>query len=1333
MEIQLKRHKNLLFMNVKKLFISIFFVFFGSIVLFPLYAQELYFKNLTVEDGLSQNDVNSMIRDSYGFIWIGTYDGLNRFDGRNLENFRRHTNNPASIPDNRISSLFEDNQKRLWIGTGAGLFSYYSLLKDQFTRVKSPQNTGIIFDFLLTNHGELYAISSKGILELTEGNNPEFKFVNGLQNYNFRRAAQLPDGTIYLAGDDGIFRLKNKTLIKVPNSENQIFTTLVYTGNTIIAGGETGLFTLDANLNLETLSIPELPEISVISMTKDHDGNIWVGTQNHGLFLLNNGLQVVNQFTSSRTNPRGLLSNTILQLYYDNYNNLWVGNRQGLCYTNLHNTGFKSINLERFNSPNVRSLFINNDDLIFGVNNEGLYKYNLQTHQLTDITEVKMNYVNHIAKFKNSLYVCSEKGLYRLKAGNSLELVLKDPKFPTNIKCVDYDPYGRLLIGTTEGIIIQKSTETKWIWDDYPSLRGLSKFYVFKMLFDPDSNKLFIGTRSKGLTILNLDKKGNFTELDNESLIDLNGDAIFNTSVWCFYKAHDNTIWLGSDVGLFKKSPHSKVFSQIEVEGIIDKKIMSIAEDSHYNLWLSNTHGLIHFNPLTNKLKNFTYEDGLQSSSLTEASSFYGNDLFVGTTNGINYFNPLEISPNPYDPKILLSNFKINNETVKPDVKLFGSVILSENINSAKQLKLNHLQNNISLEFNGTNYSANSRNKFRYRLDGYDAKWIYTTSNTVISYSNLNPGSYTFLIQVEDNDGNWAKNSVNLPISIIPSPWKTTFAYTIYAIIIGLIISGFLYFWFHKQRLDHQIELDQIKINQDKELRERQLRFFVDVGHEFKTPLSLILAPFNDLMNHALSKEQKNMCMEIVSRNIQRMNFLVNQLLDFGKITEGVSLIRVTKKDLRQSIRDYTKAFQWQVQHEQIDLRLNLDKCEGYFDRNVLEKGFYNVLSNAFKYTPSGGVIDISLKVEQKMEYEYAIITVSDSGPGVPDNKKQLIFERFYHGKDRASSGIGLHLAQSLINAHGGTITVEDSELGGTRFKITLPISKNYYDASIIDAKLEELQPSDTTGMNTYDDEVVEKEETILVVEDDHELRNYLKISLQNDYSILEANNGEQGLLMTQEYLPDIIISDIMMPIMDGIDMCQKLNSNKDTSHIPILFLTAKTDQEYQKKGLEAGAWDFITKPFDSAMLRKKVDNILETRNKFKTYLKEQNINLEIKSHYTSYDQKLMKSINKVIEDNIKNPDFTVSDLADEVGLSRMHLHRKLKTLVGETGKSIIANVKIRYAVSMFDNGCDRVQEAMNAVGITNYGNFNNNFKKIMKVTATEYIANLKAKSQTAQ
>lgn len=1318
----------------QKSFSSVICILLSILLVKITNAQELHFRQINVDNGLSQNDVNSIVQDSFGFIWIGTFDGLNRFDGVRVQSFHRVSGNPESLPDNRISAIKEDDRLRLWVGTQAGQITYYSLQKEKFVRIPTPEGTGTIFNFLLTKDKTLYAATSNGILKLNEEKDAYFEFIQSSRKINFKSAVENSNGVKLFAGNDGVFILENGVLRRINDQTNAAFTCMEIVGEKIFAGTMSGLYQI---VDLERGGMLTKIDINlaktVLSLTSDNLGNLWVGTEKNGLLQLDASLNLTNQFVSSQTEKRSLLSNLVLSLYFDRSNNLWVGNQHGLCFTSLDKTWFGSLNLTGINQPYIRNLFIEKKKLLLGIGNQGLFHYNLLNQKLEKLQPYDIKYVNQIAKINNELYVCTDKGLlisYDQKNFQFVQLddISGDGK-SIGISSIETDEFGNVFLGTRNGIIVKESNTYQMIWKDHPSLQELESHIIFRMYYDKKKKQLLIGTVSKGVLAINIDENGDFLSLENQIMFDLNLEPISNTSVWSFHKDKKNNIWLGSDSGLFLRNANSSTFQQVKIEGILDKKIMSIVEDSIGTLWLSNTHGLIQYKPESGKIINYDYGDGLLSSSLTEASGNLGDSLIFGTTSGLNFINPQKLNTKLIKPKILLSNLKIHNELVTPGKELFGSVILKNNINSTGSLDLNHHQNNFSLEFAGTDYSSKTKNRFRYRLENYDNKWINANENRLISYSNLDPGNYVLQIQAEDNEGNWTENSIYLPISIIPSPWKTPLAYLIYILVIVSIIIIFIYFHHTKQRLDHQVQLDQIKINQDKVLRERQLRFFIDVAHEFKTPLSLILAPFNDLSKQDLNADQKNIFLQIVSRNINRMNFLVNQLLDLGKITEGINLLKVTQRDLGQTIRDYLKSFEWQVQREKIDLRLNLDHCVGFFDQDVLEKGFYNILSNAFKYTPHSGIINICLTAKELNGEKLAMISVSDSGPGIPNEQKERVFERFYHGKDRASSGIGLHLAQQLIQAHGGSISVEDSEFGGAKFLIELPISKERYSEYQIDLNDNYLEENNSEDF-VFEEESTENEETILIVEDDHELRNYLKLSLQQDYRILESNNGEQGFQVAQNKLPDIIISDIMMPIMDGIEMCKLLKSNQGTSHIPILFLTAKTDIEIQKKGLYAGAWDYITKPFDSEVLNQKVINILATRNRFKSYLLEHNLNFEIRTHYTSYDQRLLQNVNKVIEENIQDVNFTVNDLANEVGLSRMHLHRKLKTLVGETGKELIIKVKIKHAVSMFDQGCDRVQEVMNAIGMTNYGSFNNNFKKVMHTTATEYIASLKEKSK---
>jgi DNA-binding response OmpR family regulator len=519
--------------------------------------------------------------------------------------------------------------------------------------------------------------------------------------------------------------------------------------------------------------------------------------------------------------------------------------------------------------------------------------------------------------------------------------------------------------------------------------------------------------------------------------------------------------------------------------------------------------------------------------------------------------------------------------------------------------------------------------------------------------------------------------------------------------------------------------LKNIKYDKEKEINELKLLFFTDIAHEFKTPLSLIVGPLNDLITNSITEEHRNFCFKIISRNTKRMMFLVSQLLDFSKLNAGKNILKISQSNLSEFITQITKAFLWQAKEEEINFNIIAPEVfECFFDRDLIEKVVYNLLSNAFKHTPVNGIVEIEVKPIWNNDKQIANIIVRDSGKGIPDEHKGKIFERYFHGNQRSSSGIGLHLSHNLVNAHKGELTVSDSTYGGTEFIVTIPVSKNDY-ADFEISKLNEAKSGTEDYLlesETSKKEFSEDHEIILIVEDDHDLRAYLKKCLKSNYLVIEAQNGRDGLKKATDKLPDIIITDVMMPEMDGIEMCKKLKTNHETSHIPILMLTAKTAQEQEKEGLDAGAFDYITKPFNTQSLLKKIDNIVEFRKNFRNSIPNLSMNVDIKKHYTSFDQKLISNTIRVIEENISNEAFSVEELAKEVGFSRMQLHRKLKALVGCSATEFINTIKINYATKMFDNGCDRVNEAMDAVGITSYTHFNKLFKKINGKTASEYL-----------
>ena len=1307
-----------------------------------LHAQELQFKTLTVNNGLTQHDVSSIIQDSNGFIWIGTYDGLNRYDGFKVLNYSHETGNVESLSSNRIISLFEDSKKRIWVGTDGNGLNYYSLITEKFVRVDTPQGFNLINDISENVNGEIYIATGNGLLKIIDDEDkPKTEIVQlPLTGLSINKILITTDNSYYFATNRGIWMWKNNNCIQLKEIENEQYSELIEDKNhNILAGGYRQLNIIKHQDN--TFVVDEIDNFSdkvVSSLYKSNDDNIWIGTLNSGLFKLDvSNYEIEHNYSSSYFEERSLLSNTVLSLFIDNTNTLWIGNRQGLCYTNLSQKKFNSIPLEEstklLQNVNISTLLLDEDDLYYGVQNNGCFQYSLKDNRTRKInTEFNFDPLC-LTKIEETVFIGTDMGLF-LKDKN--ELILRqdklitnhDPVFPLQVFSISNDENGHIYFGTLTGLIVRNGVNTDWIHYLYPQTDILRGKRIFSLLYDKDASCIWIGTISDGLYKLNLTNEGDFISLEvyKESMQD--GYHIANNTIWCFFKSKDGTLWIGTDAGLLRKPKDSNIISQVSVEGIVDRKIMGILEDDQNNLWLTNSQGLIRFDINKSKVRRYTYNDGLQSSTFTEA---VGKDkdgkFYFGSIHGINYFNPNEIKDNTYKTDVAISDFKIHNISILPGETYFGRKVLDKSINLTKEVTLNYKQNNFLFEFTGTNYANAFENMFKYKLEGYDTEWIHIVGNhRFATYSNLKQGIYTFYVEAANNDGVWNGSPKKIILNILPAPWFSIWAYLIYFAIISGIVFGFIFFLNNRQKLKHQLELENIQHNKDQEINELKLNFFTDVAHEFKTPLSLIIGPLNDLMDSAISKEHRDFSFQIVKRNTKRMMFLVNQLLDFRKVNANLNILKVSYNDLSDFTKETTKSFLWQAKREEINLNIiTPDSFECFFDKDIIEKVLYNLLSNAFKFTPKNGIIEIEIKPIWKKDRKIASIIIKDSGKGIPDKEKIKVFERFFHGKDRSSSGIGLHLSYQLIRAHKGDIDVTDSNYGGAEFIVTIPVSENDYQN-------EELS-QESKSINSISDlsikfdkpkhESSEKRERILIIEDDHDLRAYLKNSLKTQYTIFEASNGLEGINQAVNHLPDIIISDIMMPEMDGIEMCKELKENIKTSHIPILLLTAKTAEEHIKIGLEAGAWDYITKPFNTQSLNQKIVNILNTRNKFREFLIKQNITVEVKNHYSPYDQKLITKISKIIEDNIGNPHFSTKDFASEIGLSRMQLHRKLKALLGQTTTSFINNIKMQYAAKMFDEGCDRIQEAMDAVGINSYTHFNYIFKKHNGKTATKYIS----------
>lgn len=1315
---------------------SFLFLFFLGIAFFSINAQQLQFNSLSVKDGLSQHDVSSIIQDSEGFIWIATYDGLNRFDGYAIENFF-HTNDQSSLSSNRLLSLFEDQKKRIWIGTDGYGLNYYSLDTGIISRVSVPTNYEIINDIKQLSDGNLLVATNFGLFKIIEKENSfSYEIIQSpLTGLNVRQIKILKNGDLIFATERGIWRNHKNQYSLIKGSDYNAFRTIIETANgQIWAGGIEGLFQI---VNNTLLSREEIIDNIVFSIINGTNNDLWISTFDNGLFKLNlDTLKAVKIEASYDTYQYSLNNNPLNTIFKDAANTLWISNKNGLLYTNLDNKKF--INLPIVRRGHVRTLFTTNDFVYYGFQADKFYKYSFETktNELIKIPEkakpIRVDTLNGI------VHLATTNGFYKEISSKKNEFesipIFDDPAKNNDIIITSFckDMFGNQYFGTFRGLIYKTKKETVWIQEKLEKLEFFRNVRVFSLKVDYQQRCVWVGTISSGLFKINLDKLGKIISVENFSEQMTGSYKIPNNSIWSFFQDKKGSLYVGTDTGLLFKKSNEIQFKPILADDIQNKKIMGIVEDEFENLWLSNSQGVIKYSPKTGESFKYNYFDGLLTNTFTEAVSKNSkNELFLGSISGINYFKAGELRNNLFPSKISFTELLVNNSKVKVGEPILGSVLLSKRLNKSKSLAFNYQQNNFTVEFTSSNYSNVKVNKYRYKLENYDKEWQVVENNKrYASYANIPSGKYTLFVEATNPDGQWSKEIKSLEIVIEPAPWNTWWAYLMYLSFFSTILIVILNFWSNKQKLRNQIKLSNLKNEQEKEINEMKLIFFTDVAHEFKTPLSLIIGPLNDLIKGNISKEHKDFCYNILSRNTNRMMNLVNQLLDFRKVNSGVNILKVSRNDLCSFVREIAKSFEWQAKNSEI--KLNIISPESYFchfDLDIVEKVIFNLLSNAFKYTPNNGIIEIEIKPTWRDDLEYFIILIKDSGKGISQLDKKKIFQRHFHGKDRSSSGIGLHLTSTLIKAHKGEINVLNSSLGGTEFMITLPVSSKVFSEEEYLSK-DDIPVNIPVGYIPGDihevtiDEETDKEK-ILIVEDDYDLRKYLKYVLMNDYVVFEAANGNEGLDIAIKKIPDIIITDVMMPELDGIEMCKKIKKNILISHIPVLMLTAKTGDEFYNRGLKVGAWDYIAKPFNSFQLLQKINNIVETRNNFRQHLAKGS-STETQNHYVSFDQKLVKNAIEIIQRKMSNPNFSVEDLSEEIGLSRMQLHRKLKALTGLNTTAFINSVRLKKAINMFDDGCDRVQEAMDATGINTYAHFNSLFREEKKMTPRKYIEKIK-------
>ncbi|WP_299547339.1 two-component regulator propeller domain-containing protein [Seonamhaeicola sp.] len=1381
---------------------------------YKIFAQNsAYFEHISSGNGLSQNDVNCIYQDHQGFMWFGTHDGLNKYDGYDFTIYNLERNNPNSLTSNLIFTITSDDNGNLWIGTtGEGLNCFnqslerFSHFKHESGNKKSLSNNQVSYVYR-DSKNRLWVGTKDGLnlLDLTGFHNEEevvFKrfALNDQENStdyiaNFIYTVfEDSKNNIWVGGAYGLYKLSERsdgsTYLRLVNQDVGMSSTSVRSiaedgrGN-LFVGTVSGLYKL--NLNQPSGRVRFVNSAFCGSLLVD-DNRLWVGT-NSGLRLFdnapNNDLPVlVEAYRYNPKNPFSLTKDIVKSLYKDRTGIIWVGtNGGGVNKLDPNRKQFvhvkKTSAEESLSYDKIRSMYEDsNGTLWIGTEGGGLNMLPKQKEGASEYSFIKFNSpskpfdIIEIERNNKKLLLLGTEafpGLFELDITDPLKVdaegIIGIEEIRSSVFSLLEDRHKNLWIGTyDEGLhrwaYYQNSNSYKkdLLVNNRNNPYSISSNIIRDILQDSHGNIWF--ATSNGLSKLipdeALNKDPKF-EVYRKAPNDPN--SISHNYILSLYESKDGTIWIGTfGGGLNKYIPGvngeaDKFLVYLDIDGLPNNVIKGILEDKDGNLWLSTNKGLSKFDPIEETFKNYDENDGLQSDEFQELACLKksNGEMLFGGVNGFNAFFPENIIDNDIEAKPIITSFSISNKEIGVGEVVNRRVVLDKVISKTQELTLKYNENSFSFEFAALHFAAPNKNKFAYMLEGFDEDWVYTgAGKRFATYTNLSSGNYTLKVKASNNDGVWGTAPSQIKIRIKPPFWQTNFAFLLYSLfIIGLLLV-YRRFTIIKTTKKHQLELEHMEKEKNDELNRMKLEFFTNISHEFRTPLTLIKGPLK-----YLRKNSRNLDEEAVQKQYTRMYKnteyllrLVNQLLDFRKLNQGKMKLVLRKSNLLGFVKEICEPFQFLAQKQDIVFNVysKEETIASWFDHDALEKIMFNLLSNAFKFTGKRGKVEVDISIDDK---DYAVIKVKDNGSGIAENRIASIFDRFHtenstERKKQQGAGIGLSFTKNLVLLHQGTIDVKSEPHVETVFTVQLPMNKEAY-ADIPEIVIKTADDVDFLVRSSeseiaaisFNDELIDQDfsnrksssPVLLVVDDNDEIRSFIKDALSGDYEVFEADNGKMGLELANKLKPSIILTDVLMPVMDGYELCKTLKTQIDTSHIPVIMLTAKSSQESEIQGAKVGADDYIRKPFDIELLELKLSNIVKQRNDLRKRFNRE-INLQPKEvTVTTMDEKFLQKAINIVEENMMNPDFNVEMLVKEMGHSRSGMFVKFKEITGLSPSEFVRNIKLKRAVQLFEQSDYSVKEIMFMTGFNTASYFSKCFKKQFGVVPSEYVGKNSQKS----
>lgn len=1318
----------------------------------------LKFKNYTISDGLSVSNVNDILQDKKGYIWIGTSNGLNMFNGYDFKIYKNSHSDKNSIYDNDIRCLYEDSKGNIWIGLQNGVFSKYDPIADIFTNYscilnKSGKNNDIAINGIVEDKsGNLWiAADRSGLYCLNPTTNECSSSKVGLSNNAITSIAIGNDDCIWITtwgGGLNQYDPKKKTFKyyltgnDMPEDPKCRFLTCQFhdsEGNIWIGSTYSGMYLINTITNKishfnNTFGNGEgLNNETVSDIAQDNNGNLWIATMNGISILCKDSKKF--KYIEADNSKWNLRTNTITCTWTDESGGIWLGTNNGIYYYNPLMMKFKNYDIKEWgdniNDGYIHSVLKTQSGKILVKGNGDLFILDEETntHKPIKLTSSRYKHVKQMTLFEDSkgtIWIGNTSeylGKYNLGTDSYEEIMMKSDKKNyvqfRKINAFYEDIDGSLWLGTEIGALNYRPKENKFktLFQSKDLIYG--EYKVNDIIRDSYGD-LWFGTQ-RGLKRYNKNYKliCNYVKKENYK------NSISNNNITCIYEDKNKELWIGTQGGLHHFNRKENTFTLITRPGLeFGDPIMGIVEDEDNNLWLSSTIGIICFNYKNNSFHIYNEADGLQSNEFNMKVFSKGKDgeIIFGGINGFNTFYPRAIKANISKPDIYITDFNILNQPSLKNIK---------KIKEKGEIKLKYWESTFSFQFVALDYLSPTNNKFAYKLQGFDKEWINTNSdNRIATYTNIPPGKYIFKVRAANSDELWNEKGVEVKIEILPPIWKTWWAYILYTLIIISIIITTFYYYINKERKKARIELERFEANRQHELDELKIQLFTNISHEFRTSLTLILGPL-ERIKEKLTDNEGRLLFDVMQRSGNRLMRLINQLLDFRKLEANKMTVTPTSQEIVSFMKEIYDIFTYHAKIKNINYTFHstIDELRMDFDKDKLDKIIYNLLSNAFNYTSSGGNISLTLDKKYINEKLYISINVKDSGVGIPKEDVDKIFTLFYQAKTGESrknigTGLGLNLTKELTQMLGGNIDVE-SKLGkGTLFTVNIPYtepttSENEESDSII----KEVRNTDVEQASSS----TKKDGIILVVEDNNDMRLYIKSILSSSFNIIEAENGVEGIDKALEYIPDIIISDIMMPEMDGIELLEKIKTDERTNHIPVILLTAINEEKQILKTLNIGVDDYITKPFSPNILEARINNILANRKKL--WERYENSFKKTTETTTENDKDIIinpfiEKLTEIIKSNIANYDFNLDYLSSELCMSSSQLIRKTKALMNITPYNLIIKMRMEYAANEILKSSKTINEIAFECGYQEKSNFSRAFTKYYGINPLQYKKN---------